>query len=76
MLSKHCVYCGAVHQKRGYFCSPECERALNNQKRAERAEKKCRLCGRVFRRPRTKREQEGAVLTEHTPSEELSGCQM
>jgi hypothetical protein len=27
-LSKFCVGCGAEHEKRGYFCTPECHKAF------------------------------------------------
>jgi hypothetical protein len=45
-MTKHCVQCGAVHEKRGYFCDPACHKAYRKAKSDERAKKKCRLCGR------------------------------
>jgi transposase-like protein len=52
-LSKHCIQCGELHDGRSNYCCDECERTFNNKKRAERAGKKCRLCGRKYRKPRT-----------------------
>lgn len=64
-MQKFCANCGAHHENKGFFCSPECRREFRNKKRSERAGKKCRLCGRVFPRPRVKQEQEDGVLGEH-----------
>jgi hypothetical protein len=68
--------CKKDHQERGWFCSPECRRSFNQRKRAMRAGKKCRLCGRVFPRPKVKREQETPVLSEHNTTQESSPCPM
>jgi hypothetical protein len=69
-MTKHCVECGELHQRRGNYCKDECERTFNNKKRQERAGTKCRLCNRAFRRPKGKQEQEGAVPVEHSESQE------
>jgi hypothetical protein len=49
--------------KRAVTCSPVCAKELNRLKVADRAKKKCRLCGRRFKSA-TKLE---PVLTQHTP---------
>jgi hypothetical protein len=69
-LSKFCVGCGAEHEKRGYFCTPECHKAFRARKRNERADKFCRLCGRPNRR---KREAE-LLRSAHSTTQESVTC--
>lgn len=64
-MTKHCVYCGAVHEKRGYFCSPECHKAYRKARRDEKAQKVCRLCGRSLPRAKRQEPQSEAVRTAH-----------
>ena len=49
--------------KRASTCSLSCQKELNRLRVAERAKKKCRLCGRKFRSA-TKLD---PVLSQHTP---------
>lgn len=65
-MTKHCAECGEIHEQRGFFCTPACRRDFRNRKRAEKAGKRCRLCGRVFPHPRIKQEQRDGVPREHT----------
>jgi hypothetical protein len=69
-MTKHCVECGELHQRRSNYCKDECERTFNNKKREEMAGTKCRLCNRAFRRPKVTQEQEDAVLVKHSTSQE------
>jgi hypothetical protein len=65
-LTKFCPGCGAEHEKRGYFCTPECHKAFRARKRNERADKFCRLCGRPNRRKR----EADPLRSEHTVIQE------
>ena len=46
------------------YCSDDCRRLAKNEKRDHRAEEKCRLCGRKFRR---KTEPSGGVEPKAMP---------
>jgi hypothetical protein len=48
--------------KKARTCSETCQSEYRNRMRQEHAEKKCRLCGRAFRRKRNG----GPVLVEHS----------
>jgi hypothetical protein len=68
-LSKHCIECGELHERRSNYCKDDCERTFNNKKRHERAGTKCRLCNRAFRRPKVKQSPTTPVLNEHNPEQ-------
>lgn len=59
-MTRFCYLCGRAIAdakriaKGGIFCSPECKRAHEREKRNARAKQFCRLCGRRYYRPRTK----------------------
>jgi hypothetical protein len=48
-------------QKKAVTCSDKCQTEYRNRRRQERAQTKCRLCGRRFRQSRNHR----PVLMEH-----------
>jgi hypothetical protein len=50
-----------ARQKKARTCSDKCQIEYRIRMRQERAEKKCRLCGRAFRQKR----KHGPVLMEH-----------
>ncbi len=84
-MTKHCINCGELHEKRGDFCKPECHKDHRIKKRNDRANKYCRLCGRPgnpeewarYRRWRKwEREQEALLRSAHTPIQESGPCQI
>lgn len=62
-MKRFCFYCAQPITearrlaKGAIFCSPECKRSHERERRNARARDFCRLCGRRYRRSRT-----GAVL--------------
>jgi hypothetical protein len=51
---RYCAHCGVPHSnRRSVFCKEECRKADKRLVRRENANRKCRLCGRAFRRKRT-----------------------
>ena len=57
-----------ARQKKARTCSDKCQTEYRNRMRQERAEKKCRLCGRRYR----KQPSQGPVLQEHSAIVEAS----
>jgi hypothetical protein len=51
-----------ARQKKAYTCSDKCQAEYRKRMRQERAEQKCRLCGRRYRKSRS----HGPVLMEHS----------
>src|SRR5215472_113064 len=73
----YCMICkGEVQEarargKKARTCSNSCQTEYRNRMRQERAEKKCRLCGRAFRQKR----QESPVLHQHNEiTEGVTAC--
>jgi len=50
-----------ARQKKAHTCSDKCQTEYRIRMRQERAERKCRLCGRAFRQKRNS----APVLMEH-----------
>jgi hypothetical protein len=59
-----------ARSKKARTCSDQCQAEYRNRMRQERAGKKCRLCGRAFRRKR----EGGVVLMEHNGFTEEVGA--